>query len=151
MVTQGEDRLFSRSFLLFRDSQGSAGGQGGQRLGCRTLQPTHAGSARSSLLAAQSRESLRACALGTESRIRVPAAWPGVQVRSHNHGGSVRPAPPARKSTVPATQRPWRPRASLLGGAVTGAQMRQPVAVSTPELGRKCPLHSGSRIIIEGK
>ena len=113
--------MFSRSFLLFRDPHGCAGGQRGQRLGCRTLQPTHVGSARSSLLAAQSRENLGACALGTESRTRVPAAWPGVQMRSHNQDrGSVLPAPPARESMVTALQRPWTSTASLLGGGRHG-------------------------------
>ena len=174
VVTQGENRQQGRRktdcFPGLSCCSGAAralpGGQGGQRPGCRTLQPTHGASAWSSPSPAQSRGSPQACALGTESKVR-ESLKPGRERRQGAAPTAALPHQPHQPggTTVTAGHRPWKPTASLPGesphrrsdvAAGSGQCLRireipYPGMVSTLELGRKCPLHSSSRIIIKGK
>ena len=63
-----------------------------------------------------------------------------------NHGHSHAEAMEA--NSILAGRGPSR---VLRCGSWEWSVFKNPGAVSTPELGRKCPLHSGSRIIIKGK
>lgn len=98
-------------------------GQGGQRPGCRTLQPTHIGSGRSSLYAAQRRESLWGQKAGSES---LQPGWEYRQEVTTTEALSLQPGKPRSQPCRGhgSQQHPcWE-------GALTGAQVWQLGVVS---------------------